>query len=365
MKEKIFPLFEEKHQCRIKAAQIEAGDIPSVLQSMTSAGRVEIDVFAQDNMRLAPLVENNLVMDLTPYAKTIPAPVEKALLAVGYFNRKLFFMPYRPNVQIVYYNKKIFDKYNLAPPKDWDELLASAKFFKQKEGVGRVLFKAWGNGPTATQLYEFIVSAGGDPFTFNHPGTIKTFEFLQQLWPYLSRDSLKAKWNTANDYIARESVYLMQNWPFGIKIILQDYKKKDIATYHGFSGPAREAHVIGGEVLAIPRLSRNKDLALQFISFMQSKEIQEMFINELGWPSIRGDVYGEAQEWMKPHYQAVKEALRYGVFRQNVPYWSDFDRYINEAFVRVVIRGESAPKTLNEYAVKMHKIIQKHEKKDL
>ncbi|NQU17678.1 MAG: extracellular solute-binding protein [Candidatus Saganbacteria bacterium] len=350
LRREIIPPFEKANNCKIETMQIEAGDLPQMLEAMSSAKRMELDLFAQDNMNLAQLVDRGLVEDLSRYKKDIPKEVQKNLIGVGIFENILYFMPYRPNVQIVYYNKDAFEKYNLKPPKNWDELLAAAKIFKEKEKVGRVLLKACGSGPTVTQLYEFIVSAGGDPFSFNDPGCIKTFEFLQKLWPYVSRDSLKAKWNTSNDYIARESVYLMQNWPFGINIINKKYKKKNIATYSGFAGPAREAHVIGGEVLGIPRGSKNIKLALVFIKYLQSKEVQEKFVRELSWPSIRTDII------VPLHFESVKNALKHGIFRKHVSYWADFDRYMNEAFVRIVIKGEPVKETLNFYAKQMDQV---------
>jgi trehalose transport system substrate-binding protein len=359
IKSEIIPAFEKQNECRVETVQIEAGDLPQTLKAMSSAGKMEIDVFAQDNMRLSALVEEDLVEDLSEYRKMIPRQTEPALIGVGEFDKKLYFMPYRPNVQIIYYNEDAFKKYALPIPRNWDELLYVAKVFKQKEKVGRILLKAWGNGPTVTQLYEMIVSAGGDPFRFNDDGCVRTFEYLKKLWPFVSPDSLKAKWNTSNDYIARESVYLMQNWPFGINIIVEDYKKRNIKTYHGFSGPRREAHVIGGDVLGIPKGSKNKDLAVKFIKYLQSRDVQRKLMEQLSWPSIRSDTYGVIKGWRQSYFKAVREALKFGVFRKNVPYWADFDRFMNEAFVKIVIKGEPVKITLDHYAREMSRIEKK------
>lgn len=349
MREDVFPAFEKKAGVQIEAIQMEASDLPQVLEAQVKAGKVKIDLFAQDNMQLSYLVYKELVEDLSSYEKDIPEEVIFALIKAGKFKDKLYFMPYRPNVQITYYNKKKFDEYGLEPPKDWDELFEIAKTFKKKEKIGKVLFKAYGGAPTATQLYEWIVSAGGDPLTINDWGCLVTFSYLQRLWPYLSPDSIRAKFDTSNEYLARESAYLMQNWPFGVRIIVEEYGKKDIATYHGFAGPIGEAHVIGGEVLGIPKGSPNKKLAMQFIKYLQSKEVQEILVTKLGWPSIRTDAYGKVPEWMKPHFEAVTTALKFGVLRKNVPYWNDFVKYINEAFAEIVTRGAPVQRTLNYY----------------
>lgn len=359
MREKVIPAFEKKEKIAVEAVQVEASDLPQLLEAMDRAGSMQIDLFAQDNMQLALLTSKNLVEDLSTYEKMIPSSVPGALVSNLRTGDRLYFMPYRPNVQITYYNKEKFDKYGLKPPRNWDELLAVAKKFKQKEKTGKVLFQAWGGSPTATQLYEWIVSAGGDPFKFNDRGCVRTFTFLQKLWPYMSPDSRRAKFDTTNEYLARESAYLAQNWPFGVRVLVKDFGKKNIRTYSGFRGPRRYAHVIGGEVLGIPKGTRKKQQALEFIKHLQSKEVQEIFVSELGWPSIRTDAYDQVEPWMKPHYDSVMKAMRAGVFRKNVPYWSQYEKLANEAFIKIVVRGEPVKQTLNAYAKQMAEHIKK------
>lgn len=353
MREKVIPAFEKKEKIAVEAVQVEASDLPQLLEAMDRAGSMQIDLFAQDNMQLALLTSKNLVEDLSTYEKMIPRSVPRALVSNLRTGDRLYFMPYRPNVQITYYNKAKFDKYGLKPPRNWDELLAVAKKFKQKEKTGKVLFQAWGGSPTATQLYEWIVSAGGDPFKFNDRGCVRTFIFLQKLWPYLSPDSRKARFETANEYLERDSAYLSQNWSSGFSQFVKNKEKSYIKTYSGFRGPRRYAHVIGGEVLGIPKGTRKTQQALLFIKHLQSKEIQEIFVSELGWLSIRTDAYSQADPRMKPHYGSVMKAMQSGVLRRNSANWGEYEKLINEAFVKIAVRGEPVRPTLNEYAKKM------------
>jgi trehalose transport system substrate-binding protein len=269
-------------------------------------------------------------------------------------------MPYRPNIQIVYYNRDKFETYGLNPPRTWNELYAVAKAFYDREGIGRILIKAAGGTPTTTQMYEFIVSAGGNPLSFNDPGTVNTFTFIQRLWKYVSPDSRKAKYDTSNDYLAREACYLMQNWPFGYRLLIKDYGKTNIAVYGGFSGPVRRAHVVGGEVLGLPVGSPNRALALAFVQYMQTKVVQEKLATHLGWPSIRSDAYGQVPDWMEPQFEAVSEALQHGIFRENVPYWTEFNKLFTEAFTKIVIKSAPAKPTLDEYHHKMDRVKERY-----
>ena len=349
-RKQIIPEFEKRENCKIDAAQIEASDLPKLLEAGKMAGQASIDLFAQDNMQLSVLVKKGLVEDLSAMEGKLPATVYPSMVDAGKFDGKLLFIPFRPNVQIFYYNKAKFDQYGVAPPACWDDWLKIAKTFKAKDGIGRVLIKGFGGAPTVTQIYEYIVSAGGDPFTFNDKGCIATFTFFKELWKYASPDSKKAKYDNSNDYLARDSVYLMQNWPFGYSVLTDTYQKKNIEVYHGFPGPAKEAHVVGGDVLGIPVGAKNKELAVKWIHYLLSKEVQIICAKALSWPSVRQDANVASDS---PVFKAVNETLKYGVFRKNVPYWTEFQKYFEEAFIRIVINGGPVEETLNQYHDKM------------
>ncbi len=355
LREEIFPIFEDRYNVKIESYQIESGQLATKLEALKLAGQSEIDVFAQDNMNLAVLVNKNLISDLTSYENKISKEVLPNLVEACKFGGRLMFMPFRPNVQIVYYNEDAFNKYNLSPPKDWDELAKVAKIFKEEEGRGRILIKGFGGNSTATQVYEFILQAGGRPYSFNDEGCVKAFGFLQEVSAYLSIESKRAKWDTTNDILARQEAYLAQNWPFGVVILVKRYELEFIKTYSGWQGPAGEFHVIGGDVFGIPKNCKNKELALKFIFFMQTREAQEILASRLSWPSIRTDAYAEVQDWQKPYFESVKQALKHGVFRENITWWPVYEKYINEAFREIVMEKASVEETLNKYKEKLEK----------
>jgi trehalose transport system substrate-binding protein len=112
----------------------------------------------------------------------------------------------------------------------------------------------------------------------------------------------------------------------------------------------REAHTLGGEVLGIPKGAPHKELALKFIAYIESAEVQSKLVQKLAWPSMRTDAYAEVPAWQKPYFEAVKEALTHAVPRPNVPYWEDFDKAINMAFREVVVEKRDVKVTLDKYA---------------
>ena len=160
MREHVFPPFEAREHCRIRAVNIEAADTLKKIEVMHRANRMSIDLVLLDNMNLAPYVEKRLVLDLTKYQALIDPEVDASLVQPLTFNGRLMFFPGRPNVQITYYNTDVFNGTNYPIPETWDELLEVAKRLKAAYKVGKVAVHGTLDGNTTAQVFEFITAAG-------------------------------------------------------------------------------------------------------------------------------------------------------------------------------------------------------------
>lgn len=350
MREEVLPRFEGKHNVRVRPFQFESGDLSAhQLKAMMAIG-MAVDIVTQDNMMLAPLVEGEMVEDLSEYEDLIPDSVVPSLLPILQFDGSLYFMPYRPNVKIAFYNEEKLNQYGLAPPQTWEDLVDVARLLDENEGGGRVLIQGAPGGGLTVTVFEFIWAAGGDPLTLNDEGSVRAFGFLQELDPYLSPCYRHAKHDSTNVYIATDNCYLGRNWAFAMNVIVRDANRPDVKAYSGWSGPVRESHVLGGEVLGIPKGGPDKELAVEFIKFLMSKEIQEVLVARMGWPSMRTDAYGKIEEWQKPYFEAVLEAMENAQARPNVLYWEDVDEAINNAFEEIVLEKKPVKPTLDKYA---------------
>ena len=98
MREQVFPTFEARENCRIRAVNIEAGDTLKKIEVMHRANRMSIDLLLLDNMNLAPYVEKRLLLDLTKYQALIDPDVSASLVQPLTFHGRLMFFPDRPNV---------------------------------------------------------------------------------------------------------------------------------------------------------------------------------------------------------------------------------------------------------------------------
>ena len=66
VRQEVLPRFEAVCNCRVRAIDVPPETLVVRLRAMQQAGRMEIDLFAQDNMRLQELVDTALVAPFTP-----------------------------------------------------------------------------------------------------------------------------------------------------------------------------------------------------------------------------------------------------------------------------------------------------------
>ncbi|UFJ39590.1 extracellular solute-binding protein [Brevibacillus humidisoli] len=353
--DEILPAFQQETGIKVEAIELKQEDLINNLTAQVESGNLTIDMFAQDVNSLSSLVTRGLVEDLSGYRDRIPDSVIPGMMEAAQFDGKLLFLPYRPNVEIAFYNQKKFEENGLTPPKTWDELLQVAEAFKQKTGQGRVAIKANLQIDNILHMFEFIKAAGGDPYQLNDDGSIQAFTFMQKLYPLLNEQSSTANWDTMNQYLEKDSVYLGQNWPFYIPQFHQN-GKEEIQAYSGWAGPVKETHLLGGEVIGIPKGSAKIEEAIQFAEYLMSKPVQELLVSQLAWPAVRSDAYGLVQGYQKPYFEAIKSALDKAEPRGNVPYWADAEKVYLEAFQKAVIDGADVKTTLDEAAQKLEEI---------
>jgi trehalose transport system substrate-binding protein len=196
------------------------------------------------------------------------------------------------------------------------------------------------------------VSYGGNPLLLNDEGSIQAFTTLQNMWRQglIARESLLAKFDTEIDNLRGETAWFAQNWPFTTAELAKQGLLTKFQVYEGYAGPARAAHVIGGEVLGVPKgvTGKPKEAAIALAQFLMSKPSQEKLAAENAWPSVRTDAYTQVPADQKSTFDAINRALQNGWYRPNVVYWSDVQDAINEAVRRVIVRGEPVEATLNE-----------------
>ena len=340
--------FETQTGAAVNIAAVTSADLPEKLKVEVAAGEATIHLFAQDNLALRVLVDEQLVQEVDDVE--IPDAVIDAMIP-DTFDGKSFFLPYRPNVRVAYVNTERFNAADVAPPQTHTEFRAVAEQLKAEAGTPKVTLSLAEGDPAAVTISEWIVSFGGDPLILNDEGSVEAFEFLQALWQdeLLAKETLQAKFDTEVDNLRGEVAWLAQNWPFTSGVFADEGLIDRFNVYAGWSGPERAAHVIGGEVLGIPTgvSDEQREAAVALATFLMSREAQEVLAEQNAWPSIRDDAYATVPEDQQGTFEAITAAFTDGWFRPNVPYWSDVSDAMNEGVRRIMVGGEDTQTVLD------------------
>ena len=333
--------FRKENGVAVTLVAVTASDLPEKLKAEVAAGRPTIDLFAQDNLALRPLVDAALVQPLDDVA--VPDAVLPAM-APPRFDGVRYFLPFRPNVQVAYANRDRFQEAGVAPPRTIAELRTVAEAFKTRRGAPKLTLALAEGAPAAITVSELVLGFGGDPLVLNDAGSVAAFEFVAGLWRdgLLARESLVAKYDTQVDNLVSETAWLAQNWPFTSGVLARQRLLDRFTVYEGWRGPVRAAHVVGGDVLGIPRgiAGRRRASAVRLATFLMSQEAQARLVAGNAWPSIRGDTYAQVPPAQRETFEAVRRALGDGWHRPGVSYWPEVSDAMNEAVRRILQRDE-------------------------
>jgi trehalose transport system substrate-binding protein len=331
--------FRAESGVAVTLVAITAADLPEKLKVEAGAGRSTIDLFAQDNLALRPLVDGGLVQPLDDVAVPDAVP---PVMTPPQFDGKRYFLPFRPNVQVTYVNRARLQEVGVGRPRTLAELRTVAEAFKSRKGAPKIALSLAEGAPAAITVAELVLAFGGDPLVLNDAGSIAAFEFLSGLWRdgLLARESLVAKYDTQVDHLVSETAWLAPNWPFTSGVLARQGLLDRFEVYEGWRGPVRAAHVVGGDVLGIPRgvAGQRREQAVRLATYLMSRNAQERLVAGNAWPPIRADAYGQVPAAQRETFEAVRRALADGWHRPGVPYWPDVSDAMNEA-VRRILQG--------------------------
>ena len=181
---------------------------------------------------------------------------------------------------------------------------------------------------------------------------MRALEFLRSLWAegLLARESLLAKYDTQVDYLQGETAWLASNWPFTSGVFAEQDILARFQVYEGWRGPVRAAHVLGGDVLGIPRGlgGRRKEAALALSRFLMSREAQQVLVERNAWPSIRDDAYGGVPAGAARDLRGDPAGAGQRGPAARRGHWADVTEAMNEAVRRIMVGGEPAQSVLDD-----------------
>jgi trehalose transport system substrate-binding protein len=306
------------------------------------------DLIIVDNDTLGLLVQKGLVDELSnhgyrPSEELIHDDLFHSLreeLRVDGRDYRDYFVPFRPNVKLTYYNQETLRRAGYQQlPMTCEELRQLAEDLASR-GLARVAIQAHPGKAAAATVFEFVKAAGGDPLTLADAGARQAFTCLWDLAPFLEPASPTIQFNTANEMLITDRVAMVGNWTYGIQVVMKNAGKKHIDVAREWPG---SAWVLGGDMLAIPKGAPHPKRAAKLIEQLVAKSTQRKLAEHLYWAPVRADVYNElpSEEGRTKHFQVIREALQHAVMRPIIPEWALVEEVLSDALQDVLRQGRA------------------------
>lgn len=215
-------------------------------------------------------------------------------------------LPIAGESRFIGYRTDLFKKHNQKIPTTLDELLATAKYFKESdEGVSGIVFRGAGGTLCGSAHMALAYCFSDDPiynrstggFSVDSLETVQSIQYLLDLAKFAPDDiasynhedaaALFMQGKSAMWFDATSLAYMVED-PSSSKIV------GNIDYFNIPDGPAGGSGAIAGWSLGIPTDSANKDAAYAYIMYMTSREKSKEYNMKGGIPS-RASSFNDAE----------------------------------------------------------------------
>jgi multiple sugar transport system substrate-binding protein len=321
---------------------------------------------------LTPLLESR--GQKGPDADFVPASL--ALGREPYETGALYALPYVGNSQLLFYRKDLFAMHTLLEPITWDEVLTAAKIISEQETAGApdggkvygyVMRAAQGNAAVADFMPIFwafggeMFDAAGRPAVNSAEG-IAALNFMLELGKYSPPGYASFNADDVGAHLLQGTAAISINWPAWISSFSDPAKSKvigkmEFTSMPGAKNPGRAE--IGNWLIAIPRDSKNKEAACDFLVWATSAE-QMKRSAERGNPPTRKSLFNDPELVKKfPAYPAQLRSLENSRPRPRTPFWNEIENAFG-IYLSKANSGElSAVDALNQANTEIAKILER------
>ncbi|MEM3851616.1 MAG: ABC transporter substrate-binding protein [Methanomassiliicoccales archaeon] len=378
----LIPQFEHEYpNITVSFVNLPSGQPPQEIETLVQSNDVGASLVGLDNLAVGEVIYGTggpYIMNLAPVINTmLPSGlIPSAVSMINYENNVFhatYFIPFRSNIPLVWYSKAAFQKAGItSPPATYSQLLTDAKLIYNATGTEPIMFQGAGltgghtGASTGTELYQWMVQFGGNPFVFNDSGDIAAWEYLYNLSSYFNPQYTSGYWGSYTGLATGSYSILDYQWPYIYTDLTNtssyDMTNSTLGVYPGPAGPANNDHLLGGDVLVIPKGATHLSAIETLAKFLMGSQAQRETLLNLSWVAVNSAAYKN----LPPSYSVVGNALQQsiseGVFLRNpTPWITVWNAYASKAFYQIIVNHISfsqIPSTLNSYNSEMYSYLQ-------
>ncbi len=340
MNNTLIPQFETEYPgIHVSLVNVGSGQVSTDVLALEKSGKVGNIVAGQDNLEIGQLIyssSGNVLMNLSNMAPALmPAGLIPAASSLVNYEKNVFggiyFFPFRGNVPLVFYNKTTFASAGItAPPANYTALMQDAALIKEKTGKNPIMIQgastAGGHtgSSTATEMYQMMVQFGGNPLYLNDAGDLHAFQNLYNMSSYLAPAFTTGYWGSYHGLAVGNYSILDYQWPYIYNTLTTSpysMTNSTLGVYSGPAGPVNGNHLLGGDVLFIPKGATNVPSLEAFVEYLLGAQAQKETLLNLSWVAINSAAYQNLPSKYTVIDQALGQAISTGVFLRNPTPW--------------------------------------------
>jgi multiple sugar transport system substrate-binding protein len=233
-----------------------------------------------------------IATDLTPMIKSNKVDTQKFMpRAIEYMQQygehnELYALPYFINVNVLSYNKDLFDKFGVAYPRDgmtWDETIDLAKkMTRNADGVDYLGLNPSRPYVIAPQVSQDVVDSKTGKATVNNDGWKQVFQLLQNVYSIQGNvpDKVNDFWGAKNSFYKNQNLAMTLLWwdqtIGGLQESVDSNKgvNWDMVTAPVFSTNPKMGQWLDQFDMAVAAQSKHQKEAFQVIDYLTSNEYQ-------------------------------------------------------------------------------------------
>lgn len=279
----------------------------------------------------------------------------------GYYDGKLVAIPYKPDVELLFYRKDLFEdeslqaayqeKYGteLKVPETNEELLLTAEFFTKSLNEDSPVDYGYSTNMLKGCTRLLFYNRGGDDINenlepnMNNEAGMSSIAYMLELQKYAPKEWMQMGWDEANQFFANGNAAMMEQWP-GLWLTCQA-DGSAVKDKIGVAVAPGKTPVLGGWGAGVSAGSKNKELAWKFVEFMTSKDGELLKIEHTMDPCRTSSYEIAGVMESSELYGALMESFNYAktLADVDVPYISSKLNDVMEMHIQKVLEGNTAP----------------------
>lgn len=368
--EEVAAQFEKENPgVKVKLTRIPNDSFKEKLSVAMSGGEVP-DVFQSwGGGWLKNFADNGNVLDIT--ADVEEGHFNQLALDNSTYDGKVFGLPIGLTIDVVFYNKEIFEEYGLEAPETFDEWLTIIDVLNENDVIPIALTNQtkW---PGAYYLMNFAARIGGPELFnnaynrtgqgFDNPAYIEAGEYIQEL---VERDAFNPGFNGIpyDEGQGRQLLYSGQAAMMDMTIALLNNvrdeapefeEKLDFFEFPSIPGGKGVQTQVGGSaspVFSVYSDSEHPELATEFIKLLTSTEIAHDYVKRTGSLSAVAGIEPE-DSLVKRFYEITENAthIQMPYDQTLVPELAELHKDTTQALFGLDMTPEEAAKRMEEKA---------------